>query len=104
MAWHPKFKQNKLEIEKIQHRATRFIPSLKGLSYEERLRMLRLSSLEYCRRMSDMLQVYKILSGIDSNMFFFTMVTCSRTRGHSQKIVKLHARLGMRYKMRSARE
>ncbi|KAK2152905.1 hypothetical protein LSH36_315g05031 [Paralvinella palmiformis] len=38
------------------------IPSLKGLSYEERLRALNLPSLEHRRSRGDMLQVYKILN------------------------------------------
>ena len=46
LIWYPRFRRDKLEIEKIQHKATRLIPSLKGLSYEERLRKLSLLSLE----------------------------------------------------------
>jgi hypothetical protein len=37
------------------------IPSLKGLSYEERFRIMSLPSLEHCQRRSDKLQLYKIL-------------------------------------------
>ena len=96
--WHPRFRRDKLEIEKIQRRATRLIPSLKGLSYEERLRILKMPSLEHRKRRGDMLQVYKILNGIDrlDPSMFFTKVTGSSTRGHSQKMVKSHARLGIR--------
>ena len=65
MIWHPRLRYDKLEVEKVQRRATRMIPSLKGLSYEERLRALNLPSLEHRRRRGDMLQVYKILNGID---------------------------------------
>ena len=39
--WNPGFRCDKLEIEKIQRRVTRMIPSLKRLGYEERLRRLR---------------------------------------------------------------
>ena len=51
--WHPRYRRDKLEVEKIQRRATRLIPSLKGLSYEERLRALKLPSLEHRRRRGD---------------------------------------------------
>jgi hypothetical protein len=66
------------------------IPSLKGLSYEERLRALNLPSLEHRRRMGDMLQVYKTLNDIDrlDPDLFFSMAPGSNTRGHSQKIAK----------------
>ena len=52
-----------------------------------------------------MLQVYKILNGIDriDPSLFFSMVTGSSTRGHSQKMVKSHGRLGMRQNVFSQR-
>ena len=36
-----------------------------GLSYEDRLKSLDLPSLQYRRRKADMLEVFKIVSGID---------------------------------------
>ncbi|KAK2168680.1 hypothetical protein LSH36_15g16012 [Paralvinella palmiformis] len=47
------------------------IASLKGLSYEERLRAFNLPSLEHRRRRGDMLQVYKTLNGIDRNAMWW---------------------------------
>ena len=83
--------RDKLEVEKIQPRATRLIPSLKGLSYEERLRVLKLSFLKYRRRRGDMIKVFKILKGIDrlDPDQFFTMSAGSTTRGHGQKMMKI---------------
>ena len=49
--WHPRCRRDKLEINKIQRRTIRMIPSLKGLSYEKRL---RLPFFEYHRKTSDM--------------------------------------------------
>ena len=63
--WNPRYKRDKLEIEKIQRRATKLIAEIKQLSYEERLRQLELPSLEHRRRRGDMLQTYKIINGID---------------------------------------
>ena len=93
--WHPRYRRDKLEVEKIQHRATRLIPSLKGLSYEERLRALKLHSLEHRRRRGDMMQVFKILKGIDrlDPDQFFTMSADSTTRGHG---LKTFSRLGVK--------
>ncbi len=48
--WHPRFRRDSLEIEKIQRRATKLIPELKNLPYDERLKSLRLPSLEHRRR------------------------------------------------------
>ena len=43
--WYPSSKKNIQVIENIQRRAIRIVPDLKGLSYEERLRSLNLSTL-----------------------------------------------------------
>jgi hypothetical protein len=50
-------------IENIQRRATKLIPGLSDLSYEDRLRRLKLPSLSYRRSRGDMIEVYKIMSG-----------------------------------------
>jgi hypothetical protein len=50
-------------IENIQRRATKLIPGLSDLSYEDRLRPLKLPSLSYRRSRGDMIEVYKIMSG-----------------------------------------
>ena len=92
-------------MEKIQRRATRLIPSLKGLSYEERLRALKLPSLEHRRRRGDMIQVFKILKGIDmlDPDQFFTMSAESTTRGHGLEMMKTFSRLGVRQNVFSQR-
>ena len=41
------------------------MPEIKDLSYEERLRELNLPRLEYRRRRGDLIQMFKILYGID---------------------------------------
>ena len=50
-------------IENIQRRATKLIPGLSDLSYEDRLRRLKLPSLSYRRSRGDMIEIYKIMSG-----------------------------------------
>ena len=52
------------KIEKVQRRATKLIPGLKDLSYEERLRHLQLPSLVYRRHRGDMIEVYKLVHQI----------------------------------------
>ena len=103
--WYPRFRQDKVEVEKIQKPATKLIPNLKHLPYEDRLRAFSLPSLEYRRRRGDMLQVFKIVNGIDrvNVNTFFSMQAESSTRGHDQKFVKKRARLGVRQSVFSHR-
>ena len=63
--WHPRFEMDKIAVEKVQKRATKLVPELKHLPYEEILKVLKLPSLEHRRRRGDMIHVYKILAGID---------------------------------------
>ena len=62
--WYPHYQTDKLAVEKVQHQVTKLVPHLKHLSYEERLVALRLQSLLF-RRRGDMIQVYKIMNGVD---------------------------------------
>ena len=104
--WNPRFKRDKLEIEKIQ-RATKLITEIKHLSYEERLRELELPSLEHNRRRGEMLQTYTIINGIDrvDPKLFFEISAGSTTSywGHHQTPVKKHARLGISQSVYSQR-
>ena len=46
LIWHPRFRQDKVEVEKIQRRATKLIPNMKQLPYEDRLKVLGLLPVE----------------------------------------------------------
>jgi len=67
--WYP-YRQKLIDdLEKVQRRATKFVISLKKLSYSERLKNLKLPTLTYCRYRGDMIEVYKIISGkYDNNI------------------------------------
>ena len=73
------------------------VPELKELSYTERLTKLNLFSLDYRRKQGDMIQLFKILNGIE-NIDANTMFTFSKsqTRGHSKKLFKPRCKKGFR--------
>ena len=103
--WHPRFRRDSVEIEKVQRRATKLIPEIRHLPHDKRLRTLKLPSLQHCSRRGDIIQTYKILNEIDriDSTIFFELNAASVTCGHSQKIVKKHARLGSRHSVFSQR-
>ena len=60
-------------LEKIKRRATKLIPGLRDLRYEERLKECGLTTLETRRLRGDQIDILKIFNGyenIDSNIFF----------------------------------
>ena len=97
-AWRPYRKKDIDTLERIQRRATKLIPKLRDLSYEERLKECGLTNLETRRLRGDQIEVLTILNGyenIDRNMFF-SLKKDSRTRGHEVKLVKGQCRLDIR--------
>ena len=53
-------------LEGVQHRATRMVPGLAKLIYEERPKKLGIPSLSLRRFRGDMIEVYKYLHGLYS--------------------------------------
>jgi hypothetical protein len=93
-AWCPYYSKDINELEKVQRRATKLIPELRHLEYEDRLKALNLTTLEVRRLRGDLIQVFKILKGfekvelngllaIDS---FNSVGPASVTRGHKMRI------------------
>ncbi|MBN3307225.1 GTD2A protein, partial [Amia calva] len=60
--WAPHFQKDIAALEAIQRRASRLFP---GLSYSERLSELNLFTLEQRRLRGDLIQVFKIIKGIN---------------------------------------
>ena len=61
--WSPHWVQDIKLVEGVQRRATKLVPELKNLSYEERLKRLGLTTLEERRTRGDLIEMYKIISG-----------------------------------------
>ena len=62
VVWSPIYKKDILAIENVQRRATKMLPELRDMSYENRLRALGLPTLYYRRDRADMLQLFKIMA------------------------------------------
>jgi len=93
-AWRPYLKKDINVLERVQKRATKLISGLSEMGYEERLKILGLTTLETRRLRGDLIEVFKILKGyenIDQEMFFD--MSQSNLRGHSLKLNKKRVRL-----------
>ena len=84
-------------IEKVQRRATKCVPNIKNLTYEERLKAMKLPSLKYRRKRGDLIEMYKYTHD------FYDVKKClihysenSNTRGNPFKLEKRSCRLDIR--------
>ena len=86
--WSPYYRKDIIKRERVQKRFTRMLPGLDGLSYKERLDRLGLFSLERRRLRGELIEVYKIMRGIDQldSQYLFPKVGESKTRGHRFKV------------------
>jgi hypothetical protein len=90
--WSPYKKSDIEDLEKVQKRATKIIPSLKKLNYADRLKACHLTTLKFRRIRGDMIETFKILNGsYDSNavphLEFSNIVKV--TRGNNFKLETL---------------
>ena len=60
-AWSPYLRKDIDMLEKIQWRATKLIPGLRDLTYEERLEECGVTTLETRRLRGDQIEVFKII-------------------------------------------
>ena len=96
--WAPYNKGDIRRLEQVQQRATKLVPELSGLTYEQRLTQLDLTTREEPRVRGDMIETYKILKGFDTvgNGNFIKFAPIDRhlgTRGHSMKMSKSNHRI-----------
>ena len=90
--WSPRKKKDIVSIENVQRRATKLVPELKNLDYPSRLKKLNLPTLVYRRHRGDMIEIYKMMSGLyDEEVAPQPMRRHGITRGHSRKLFKERA-------------
>ena len=101
---YPRLKKSELILESIQRRATRIIPELKGLEYEDRLKALDLPSLYYRRDRGDMIECYKMTHGYyDTDQILKLDNSDRNLRGHSLKLQMTQSTKNVRHHFFSIR-
>ncbi len=87
--WSPYLMKDIRRLERIQRRATKLVHNISHLEYTDRLKKLGIPTLEYRRKRSDLIQVFKAIHGLDDMKWqdMFTLST-NKTRGHSLNIYK----------------
>ena len=77
------------EVEDVQRRAAKMIGKLKNLPFSQRLAILQLPSLEHRRKRGDMIEVFKIQSGLyKTDMPIFNTHSGRDKRGYCKKLSK----------------
>jgi hypothetical protein len=97
--WSPYKKKYIEAIENVQKRATRMLPQMKNLNYEERLKQLKMPTLKFRRMRGDMIETFKILTRLYDGRVTEGMLDISRshiTRGNALKLVKHQSRRDIR--------
>ena len=101
--WFPYKMKDIEEVEAVQRRATRMLPSTKNMEYEDRLRLLKLPTLTYRRYRGDMIEVFKMANGLyDSevipNMEWRKGIVGSEreNRGHDKQIFVKRSKYNVR--------
>ena len=97
-AWSPYYQKDIETLEKVQRRATKLIPRLKYLSYDERLRILGITRLEQRRLRGDLIETYKLVTHkekVHPDIFFQRNLN-TQLRGHPSKISQKQLRLLVR--------
>ena len=64
--WRPYRKKDMFMLERAQRRATKIIPKVRDISYEIRLKVCGLTTLETRRLRGDQIKVFKILNGYEN--------------------------------------
>jgi transcriptional regulator of acetoin/glycerol metabolism len=102
-AWNPWNASDIDLLERVQRRATRQIPGIGKKAYEERLKILGLTSLYERRRRGDMIELHKIINGetnVQRSLLFKSVHKNSQahhTRGNTnQNLFKHHVNLEIR--------
>ena len=93
--WSPYTNVSARKIEQIQHRATNMVENLTYVSYSDRLCIIGIQALQFRTLRTDMIQVYRLLSGyevIDTECFI-TVDSDLYTCGHPFKLKNIRGNM-----------
>jgi len=92
VVWHPRYKKEVEQLERVQRWATKIVCSLQNVPYRTQLRQMELASLVYRHYRGDMIEVFKYLRGIYSVRSTELLPRAPKTalRGHDYKLLKRH--------------
>ena len=90
--WSPHLQKYIKLIEGVQRRATRLVPELRELPYEERLKELKLTTLEERRVRGDMIETYKIITRKEkvNPDKFFQMLPDPESEGPRTRVKRIY--------------
>ena len=99
--WNPHLKSQIDAIEAVQRRATRMVPGLSDLPYQDRLRKLNIPTLAYRRVRGDMIQKYKLVCSPETGSYDKSLPPLFKffsrdTRGNNKKIALEHVNRDIR--------
>ena len=97
VVWSPRQKKDQTLIEGVLRRATKCVPGLHDLDYEERLKVINIPSMAYRRIRGDLIEVYKYTHGWYDCKDIFELTVDSTTRGHNYKIKKKFCKSNARH-------
>ena len=73
LVWSPSQQYLTDELESVQRRATKILPGLKNLTYEQRLTKLKLHTLAFKWVRSDKMEIFKIVKGLYDKQVVFDL-------------------------------
>ena len=92
VVWSPYKKKHIKKLERLQRMATKMVPEIRELTYEERLRAMDLPTMEKRRERGDLIQIFKLLNRMDivdnKDLLMREEIVGRSTRGHSMKLRK----------------
>ena len=99
VVWSSHAKRDIRKLERIQRVATKMVPELRELTYENRLKEMGLPTLQNRRERGDLITLYRIVNGIEKldkhNQVMMEEET-RQMRGHSRKIKKSRCQKNIR--------
>ena len=92
IVWSPYKKKHVKKLERIQRMATKMVPELEELSYEERLKEIKLPTLEQRRERGDLMTIFKLITKMEETDNERLLTRKQRegryTRGHTKQLGK----------------